>query len=117
MLDSLSAPAGADDDRSHEQRYHDGLQEAMRRLIAAGLVPERAGAAVNVLAYVSLADLMLLEGSSALLEEWTARAAGPVGRAPGGRRARAGTRGCGWTGTPRRGSRATPRSRRWWRGT
>ena len=71
MLDSLSAPAGADDDRSHEQRYHDGLQEAMRRLIAAGLVPERAGVAVNVLAYVSLADLMLIEGSSALLAQWT----------------------------------------------
>jgi hypothetical protein len=72
VLDSLSAPVGADDDRSHEQRYHDALQEAMRRLIAAGLVPERAGAAVNVLAYVSLADLMLMEGSSALLEEWAA---------------------------------------------
>jgi uncharacterized protein DUF222 len=72
VLDSLSAPVGADDDRSHEQRYHDALQEAMRRLIAAGLVPERAGAAVNVLAHVSLADLMLMEGSSALLEEWAA---------------------------------------------
>jgi len=71
VLDSLSAPVGADDGRSHEQRYHDALQEAMRRLIAAGLVPERAGAAVNVLAYMSLADLMLIEGSSALLEEWT----------------------------------------------
>ena len=71
VLDSLSAPAGADDDRSHDQRYHDALQEAMRRLIAAGLVPERAGQAVNVLAYMSLADLMLIEGSSALLEEWT----------------------------------------------
>jgi 5-methylcytosine-specific restriction endonuclease McrA len=71
VLDSLSAPVSADDDRSHDQRYHDALQEAMRRLMAAGLVPERAGAAVNVLAYVSLADLMLIEGSSALLEEWT----------------------------------------------
>ncbi|HEU5384893.1 MAG TPA: DUF222 domain-containing protein, partial [Streptosporangiaceae bacterium] len=70
VLDSLSAPVGADDDRSHEQRYHDALQEAMRRLIAARLVPERAGAAVNVLAYVSLADLMLMEATSALLEEW-----------------------------------------------
>jgi len=70
VLDSLSGPVNSDDDRSHEQRYHDALQEAMRRLIAAGLVPERAGAAVNVLAYVSLADLMLMEGSSALLEEW-----------------------------------------------
>ena len=30
VLDALSAPAGAEDDRSHAQRYHDGLQEAMR---------------------------------------------------------------------------------------
>jgi len=29
VLDALSAPADADDPRSHEQRYHDGLQEAM----------------------------------------------------------------------------------------
>ena len=71
VLDSLSGPVNSDDDRSHEQRYHDALQEAMRRLIAAGLVPERAGAAVNVLAHMSLADLMLMEGSSALLAEWT----------------------------------------------
>jgi Domain of unknown function (DUF222) len=71
VLDSLSGPVNSDDDRSHEQRYHDALQEAMRRLIAAGLLPERAGAAVNVLAHMSLADLMLMEGSSALLEEWT----------------------------------------------
>ena len=32
VLDALSAPAGAEDDRSHAQRYHDALQEAMRRL-------------------------------------------------------------------------------------
>ena len=30
VLDALSAPAGAEDDRTREQRYHDGLQEAMR---------------------------------------------------------------------------------------
>ena len=71
MLDALSAPAGADDDRTHEQRYHDALQEAMRRLLAAGLLPERAGQPVKAGRYISLADLMLLEGSSALLEEWT----------------------------------------------
>ena len=35
VLDALSAPAGADDDRTREQRYHDALQEAMRRLVAA----------------------------------------------------------------------------------
>jgi hypothetical protein len=72
VLDALAAPAGADDDRSGEQRYHDALQEAMRRLLAAGLLPERSGQPVRAWAYISLADLMRLEGSSALLEEWTA---------------------------------------------
>jgi hypothetical protein len=32
VLDALSAPAGAGDDRTREQRYHDALQEAMRSL-------------------------------------------------------------------------------------
>jgi hypothetical protein len=73
VLDALSVPAGAEDDRGHEQRYHDALQEAMRRLIAAGMVPERAGQPVKVWAHISLKDLMRLEGSSALLEEWTAQ--------------------------------------------
>ncbi len=39
VLESLAAPMGAEDTRTKEQRYHDGLQEAMRRLIAAGLLP------------------------------------------------------------------------------
>ena len=73
VLDALSAPAGAEDTRSQAQRFHDGLQEAMRRLVAAGLLPERAGQPVKVVAHISLADLMMLDGSSALLEEWTAR--------------------------------------------
>jgi len=30
VLDALSAPAGAEDDRTQDQRYHDALQEAMR---------------------------------------------------------------------------------------
>ena len=30
VLDALSAPGGAEDTRSHAQRYHDALQEAMR---------------------------------------------------------------------------------------
>jgi hypothetical protein len=32
VLDALSAPAGAEDDRTKGQRYHDALAEAMRRL-------------------------------------------------------------------------------------
>ena len=73
VLDALSAPAGAEDTRSQAQRFHDGLQEAMRRLVAAGLLPERAGQPVKAWVHISLADLMMLDGSSALLEEWTSR--------------------------------------------
>ena len=65
----------------------------MRRLVAAGLLPERAGQPVKAWVHISLADLMVLEGSSALLEEWTAgvraawagyRAAGSAGGGDGG---------------------------------
>src|SRR5258707_2287376 len=45
----------------------------MRRLVAAGVLPERAGQPVKIWAHISLADLLRLEGSSALQEEWTAR--------------------------------------------
>jgi len=73
VLDALSAPAGAEDTRTHAQRYHDALQEAMRRLVSADLLPERAGQPVKAWVHVSLADLLLMDGSSALLEEWTAQ--------------------------------------------
>jgi hypothetical protein len=73
VLDALSAPMGAEDTRSHGQRYHDGLQEAMRRLLAGGLLPERAGQPVKAWAHVSLADLLVLDADSALQEQWIAR--------------------------------------------
>jgi hypothetical protein len=42
----------------------------MRRLVAGGLLPERAGQPVKALVHISLADLIRLEGSPALLREW-----------------------------------------------
>ena len=42
-------------------------------LIAAGLLPQRAGLPVKAWAHISLADLLLLDGDSALQEQWTAR--------------------------------------------
>ena len=71
VLDALSAPAGAEDTRSQAQRYHDALHEALQRLVAAGLLPERAGQPVKAWVHMSLADLLLLDGSSALQQEWT----------------------------------------------
>ena len=73
VLDALGAPAGKDDDRTKDQRYHDALAEAMRRLVASGLLPERAGQPVKAWVHISLADLLLLDGDSALQEQWTAQ--------------------------------------------
>jgi hypothetical protein len=73
VLDALAAPAGKDDDRTKDQRYHDALHEAMKRLVASGLLPERAGNPVRAWAHISLADLLLLDGDSALQEDWTAQ--------------------------------------------
>jgi hypothetical protein len=73
VLDALSAAAGKDDDRTRDQRYHDALAEAMRRLVASGMLPERAGQPVKAWVHISLADLLLLDGDSALQEQWTAQ--------------------------------------------
>jgi hypothetical protein len=45
----------------------------MRRLVAANLLPDRAGQPVKIWAHISLADLLRLDGSSALQEQWTAQ--------------------------------------------
>ncbi len=92
VLDSLSAPAGADDTRTYEQRYHDALQDAMQRLLSAGLLPERAGQPVKGLVHMTLADLRAMDQDSALEDEWItavrarwagARAAASVGGSDG----------------------------------
>ena len=70
VLDALSAPAGAEDTRSRDQRYHDALAEAMRRLAASGLLPERAGQPVRAWAHVSLAELRAMDDGSVLETQW-----------------------------------------------
>ena len=72
MLDALGAPAGKDDDRTRDQRYHDALR-GDERLLAARLLPERAGQPVKAWVHISLADLLLLDADSALQEQWTAQ--------------------------------------------
>jgi hypothetical protein len=41
----------------------------MRRLLAAGLLPERAGQPVKAWVHISLADLLLLDAGSTLQEQ------------------------------------------------
>jgi Domain of unknown function (DUF222) len=64
------APTRSEDTRTKDQRYHDALHDAMRRLVTAGLLPERAGQPVKVWAHVSLAELRALDDGSLLQQEW-----------------------------------------------
>jgi Domain of unknown function (DUF222) len=70
VLDALAVPAGAEDTRSREQRYHDALEEAARRLVAGGLLPGRAGQPVKGWVHVSLAELRARDQDSTLEDEW-----------------------------------------------
>ena len=58
MLDSLARKAGPEDTRSTAQRYHDALEEACLRLLAAGGLPDRAGQPVRLQLHLSLEDLL-----------------------------------------------------------
>jgi hypothetical protein len=75
VLDALAKPAGADDPRSKPERYHDALAEAMKRLLAADLLPDRAGHPVKALVHMTLAELRALDDRSALQREWITVAA------------------------------------------
>jgi hypothetical protein len=102
VLDALSAPAGAEDTRTKDQRYHDALHDAMRRLVASGVLPDRAGQPVKVWAHVSLAELRALDDGSVLQQEWI----GEMAIRWAARRAaasQAGSDGAAWlTGKPAR---------------
>ena len=100
VLDALSAPAGGGDLRTRPQRYHDALEEAMRRLLASGLLPKRAGQPVKALVHISFAELADRDAGSALQDTWIARVPGPGGpRTARRRRWPPGTAGRGWRAT------------------
>jgi hypothetical protein len=58
VLDSLGKPAGPEDLRTKAQRDHDALEEACRRLIAAGCLPETAGQPVHIELQMTLSQLL-----------------------------------------------------------
>ena len=84
--------------------------QRMRRLVAAGLLPERAGQPVKAWVHISLADLLLLDGDSALQEQWIAQ----IRERWAARRAFAsetGSEGGAWLDGP--DAEASPATRRW----
>ncbi len=72
VLDALSAPNGGADLRTHPERYHDALAEAMRRLLASDLLPKRAGQPVKALVHMGFPHLVELDTDSALQAKWIA---------------------------------------------
>jgi len=72
VLDALSAPQGGGDLRTRPQRYHDALEEAMRRLLAADLLPKRAGQPVKALVHIYFAELVEMDPDSVLQDKWIA---------------------------------------------
>ena len=57
IFDSLGKHLGPQDHRSIEQRQHDALEEALQRLIKAGLLPDSAGQATKAQILINFADL------------------------------------------------------------
>jgi Domain of unknown function (DUF222) len=91
VLEALGRPAGPQDARTVTQRRHDALEEACRRLIAAQMVPGRAGQPTQVQVHMTLAQLRALPGASEAEAAWRAAAA---------------ARGHGWLGGPDAGAAA-----------
>jgi hypothetical protein len=76
VLDSLGAKAGPEDVRGQPQRDHDALEEACVRLIASGMLPQRAGQPVHLQLQITLEQLWALAGGTGPGAGWAARAAG-----------------------------------------
>ena len=119
VLEALGRKEGPEDLRTAFQRRHDALQEACRRLIAAKLLPDRAGQPTQAQVHITLAQLRNLPGASEAEAAWRAAAARQHGWLTG---AEAGAAACDATlapwspGTSTR-PHSTDWSRRSWPGT
>src|SRR5580693_772167 len=72
VLDALSAPQGGGDLRTRPERYHDALAEAMKRLLASDLLPQRAGQPVKALVHIYFAELRERDHGGILQDKWIA---------------------------------------------
>jgi hypothetical protein len=72
VLAALGKKAGPEDTRTAAQRRHDALAEACKRLIAAGLVPGRAGQPTQILVHLGLGQLRNLPGAPEAEAAWAA---------------------------------------------
>jgi hypothetical protein len=70
VLESLMAKHGPEDDRTHGERMHDALHEAMKRLLGTNLLPPQGGKPVTALVHINFADLCAKDSWSALQDRW-----------------------------------------------
>jgi len=89
VLDALGKNRGPGDLRTAAQRHHDALEEAVRLLAGAGMLPGRAGQPTQVQVLVPLSQLRDMPGASEAEAVWLAARAGEPGclTGPGARAA------------------------------
>jgi Domain of unknown function (DUF222)/HNH endonuclease len=80
VLESLGKKAGPEDDRTREQRDHDALEEALRRVTGAGGLPDVAGQPALVQLHVTLDQLRSLPGAADAEAAWLAGRAAADGQ-------------------------------------
>src|SRR5580698_10020097 len=99
MLESLGKKAGPEDTRTVPQRYHDALEEACRRLLGTGGLPDVAGQPAMVQLHVTLDQLRDLAGDLAG-DSGPGEGSAGEGSAGNGGTGGAGPGGCdGWAAT------------------
>ncbi len=72
VLESLGKKAGPEDDRTAAQRRHDALEEACRRLVASGMLPDVAGQPTLVQLHIPFDQLRDLPGAAEAERNWLA---------------------------------------------
>jgi hypothetical protein len=70
VLEALGEKAGPEDTRTAGQRDHDGLLEALTRLLAARCLPGRGGQPAQIQLHMSLEQLLGLDGAAEAVAEW-----------------------------------------------
>ena len=75
VLDALGQRAGPEDERTKRQRDHDALEEACTRLIASGMLPERAGQPAHIQLHMTLRELRGSSDGAGMEEAWSAAGA------------------------------------------
>ena len=70
VLEALGKKRGPEDNRTQEQRFHDGLQEACQLLIRARMVPDRAGADTQAVVHIPISQLRDMPGAPEIEGAW-----------------------------------------------